>query len=277
MPESFSLAGGADIHKSRLTAWQDKSGSVESQTRQGTKGLSGFSKLNLTRIVVAAILLVTLLVGLMLYFDLHKQLLELLVWFDEQGIWAPLLFVLLMALVVVFLVPGVLLTTGAGFVFGALEGTLYVVIGSTLGAGIAFLLSRHLLGTTIREKLLSHAKLNLVIEALVPHGWKIVLLTRLIPFFPGKISNYAFGAVPVSFTGFIVGSFVGFIPFSLHNAYLGSLAANLATLGQRSADWQPWQWGLYGLGFLVTLFGLYYINRLARRALARYATKTRET
>jgi hypothetical protein len=43
---------------------------------------------------------------------------------------------------------------------------------------------------------MDHARLRVVSEELTPHGWKIVLLTRLIPFFPGKISNYFFGLTP---------------------------------------------------------------------------------
>ena len=37
-------------------------------------------------------------------------------------------------LVVVFLLPGVLFTTGAGFVFGVVEGSIVVLLGTTLGA-----------------------------------------------------------------------------------------------------------------------------------------------
>jgi hypothetical protein len=63
---------------------------------------------------------------------------DLLQWFDAQGAWAPLLFILIMAAVVVLVLPGVLFTTGAGFVFGVVEGTMYVVIGhdARRGAGL---------------------------------------------------------------------------------------------------------------------------------------------
>jgi hypothetical protein len=47
-----------------------------------------------------------------------------------------------MAAVVVLVLPGVLFTTGAGFVFGVVKGSIYVVTGTTLGAVLAFLNSR---------------------------------------------------------------------------------------------------------------------------------------
>jgi uncharacterized membrane protein YdjX (TVP38/TMEM64 family) len=99
------------------------------------------------------------------------------------------LFVVVMALVVVLLLPGVLFTTGAGFVFGIVEGTAYVVTGTVLGAVVAFLIARHLFGERARRFVLERSRLRLLSEEAVPHAWKVVLLTRLIPFFPSKLAN----------------------------------------------------------------------------------------
>ncbi|MHB1439054.1 MAG: hypothetical protein ACYCVX_16115, partial [Thiobacillus sp.] len=56
-----------------------------------------------------------------------------------------------------------------------------------------------------------------------------------------------------------------------HNAYLGSIAADLSTLGARSADRSPLEWTLYGAGFVAAVLAVVILSRLARRALARYA------
>ncbi|MDZ7581671.1 MAG: TVP38/TMEM64 family protein [Deltaproteobacteria bacterium] len=218
-------------------------------------------------------LFVAALLALLIHFGAHEQVLRLLKWFDAQGAWAPLLFILIMAAVVVLVLPGVLLTTGAGFVFGVVEGSIYVVMGTTLGATLAFLIARYLFGQRARSFVMARAKLQLVSEELTPHGWKIVLLTRLIPFFPSKISNYFFGLTPFSLRGFVGGSLLGFIPFSIHNVYLGSIAADLTTLGARSLGRTPLEWTLYGAGFVATVVAVVYLSRLARRALARYRDK----
>jgi uncharacterized membrane protein YdjX (TVP38/TMEM64 family) len=175
-----------------------------------------------------------------------------------------------MAAVVVLLLPGVLFTTGAGFVFGVVEGSLYVIVGTTLGATLAFLIARHLFGQRARQFVMARSRLHVVSKELTPHGWKIVLLTRLIPFFPSKISNYFFGLTPFSLRGYVGGSLLGFIPFSVHSVYLGSIAANLSTLGGRSADRTPLEWALYGAGFVAAVAVIVVLNRLARRALDRY-------
>lgn len=223
--------------------------------------------------IAASILFVAAVLAIMVYFGAHEQVLHLLEWFEAQGSLAPLFFVLIMAAVVVLLLPGILFTTGAGFVFGLAEGSLYVVVGTTLGATLAFLIARYLFGTRARQFVMAHARLRVVSEEMTPNGWKIVLLTRLIPFFPGKISNYFFGLTQFPLRGYVGGSLLGFIPFSIHNVYLGSIAADITTLGVRNLDRSPLQWSLYGAGFVATVIAILYLNRLARRALARYAEK----
>jgi uncharacterized membrane protein YdjX (TVP38/TMEM64 family) len=225
--------------------------------------------------IAVSVLFVAAVLAVLIYFDTQAQVLQLLEWLDAQGVWGPLLFILVMILVVVLVLPGVMFTTGAGFVFGVVEGTIYVVIGTTLGATLAFLIARYLFGARARRFILAHARLKLVSEELAPQGWKIVLLTRVVPFFPFKLSNYFFGLTSFSLRGFVLGTFAGVIPFSLHNVYLGAIAADIATLGGRSAERTPLQWTLYGAGFLATIALLVYLNRLARRALAKY-TKTME-
>lgn len=227
--------------------------------------------------LVASIAFVTALVGVLVYFDIHEHMLRLLRWVEAQEPWAALLFVLLMAAAVVLLLPGIFFTAGAGFVFGVVEGSIYVVLGTTLGAAIAFLIARYLFGKRAARFIVEHSRLHAVNREMAQHDWQVVLLTRLIPFFPSKISNYFFGLTTFSFHGYVFGSLIGFIPFSVHNVYLGSIAADLATLGERQLGRTPLEWVLYGLGFVATVFAVIYFNRLARRALARYTHEEEST
>lgn len=220
--------------------------------------------------IAAGILFVGLILVVLVYFDLHEQLVELLEWIDAQGAMTGLYFILLMAAVVVLLLPGIFLTTGAGFVFGVFEGTVLVVAGTVIGASLAFLIARHLFGERASRFIVSHSNLQVVSDEMARHDLKVVMLTRLIPFFPGKISNYFFGLTKFTFKGFVLGSLIGFIPFSLHNVYLGSITADLASLSRGEVERSPLQWALYGLGFVATIVALLYFNNLARRALAAY-------
>lgn len=217
-----------------------------------------------------SIISVFAIVGVLYALGVHRQVLDLLHWVDRQGAWAAIMFIAIMALAMVLLLPGVLLTTGAGFVFGVVEGTTYVVVGTTLGAAVAFLIARYFLGEQTHIYIQNRVGLLAVSREMAPHGWKIVLLTRLIPFFPGKLSNFLFGLTNFSFGGFVAGTSIGVIPFSLHNVYLGSLAADLSTLGARESARTPLEWSIYGAGFVGTVVAVVVFNRLARRALERY-------
>jgi uncharacterized membrane protein YdjX (TVP38/TMEM64 family) len=222
----------------------------------------------------AGIVFVGLLLVVLVFFDVHEQLLALLEWIETQGAMAAVYFIVLMAVVVVLLLPGIFLTTGAGFVFGVIEGTVLVVVGTVLGASLSFLIARYLFGERASRFIVRRSNLQVVSEEMARHDLKVVLLTRLIPFFPSKIFNYFLGLTKFTFKGFVLGSLIGFIPFSLHNVYLGSIAADLASLSRGEIERSPLQWAFYGLGFVATIVALLYFNNLARRALAAYAQES---
>ena len=223
--------------------------------------------------LVITVVLVMAGVALLFHFDLDEHVVPFLEWLKSQGAWAPLIFILVDALVVVLVLPGVLLTLGAGFMFGIVYGGAYVVIATTLGGTLAFVIARRFLATTrLARYLLSNPRF-LPITNLSQRrgwGWGIVLLTRLVPFFPFKLSNYYFGLAGFSLRDFCVGTFWGIMPFTFFNVYLGSLAADLTMLRAQRLERTPLQWFLYGLGFLVVLALLIYGTRRARRMLGTY-------
>ncbi len=57
------------------------------------------------------------------------------IWVDSHGLWGKVSFVVMVFLqVVIALIPGEPLEIGAGYAFGAVEGTLLTVIGTLLGS-----------------------------------------------------------------------------------------------------------------------------------------------
>ncbi|BCX88719.1 hypothetical protein MIN45_P1088 [Methylomarinovum tepidoasis] len=210
-------------------------------------------------------LAVGLIVALLVAFDWHDEVIRWLQWIDRQGVWTPLLFIVLMALVVVLLLPGVFFTIGAGFVFGVVKGTVYVVLGTTLGAAIAYAIAHRFFGERAARWLAQRLHLKLMAEEMIERGFQIVLLSRLVPFFPSKLANYFFGLTGVRFKDFVLGTLIGIVPFSLHNVWLGAMAA----LGLKGVT-SPLQWGLYLLGFGATVALIFHLQRIARDALEKY-------
>ena len=209
-------------------------------------------------------------VGWMIRADAQAVLLELLGWIEGLGPLGPAILILLETVTVVFVLPGIVLTLGGGYLFGFVAGTLYMMTGTTLGATLAFLIGRWFFGERMRRYVLEHPKLGLISDEFTPEGWKIVLLTRLIPLFPYKLSNYFFGLIGFRLWHFVLGTVVGLLPITMVLVYAGSLAHDLTTLGVDTATRSPLVWALYVAGLVAAIIAVAYITRHARRALDRY-------
>lgn len=187
---------------------------------------------------------------------------------QQWGAVGALAFIALYAVAAVAFVPGSLLTLGAGFVYGVVQGSFYVFIGASLGAVLAFLVGRYLARDWVARKIQTNSKFKAIDEAVGQAGFKIVLLTRLSPVFPFNLLNYAFGITGVSLRDYALGC-VGMLPGTVLYVYLGSLAGDLATLGTETPDANPaLQWAVRGIGFAATLAVTLYVTKIARKALA---------
>lgn len=221
-------------------------------------------------IIIGSALFVGAVLGALIYFfDLQSHVRNLLEWIDARGVWAPILFILIDIVIVMVLFPGVLITMGAGFLFGVVMGSIYIIIATTIGAVFAFILARYLFTEQTVEYLRSYPRLNFVDQLLAAEGWKIVFVTRLIPFFPFKLSNYLFGLTKFKLWDFFIGTFFGIWPITIFNVYVGSITADLSTLGTPSTKTNL-EWGFYISGFVITIFAVIYISHRARLALKKY-------
>lgn len=225
-----------------------------------------------TRPLIYALLFGIGLIGILLAVGIEDVLLLVVDWLEARPRTAPLLFILVHALAVVLLIPGILFPLASGFLFGAGWGTVISIAGKTLGSFIAFLISKHFLRGRTVEFLLEHPKLRVLDRQLPKSGWKMVLLIRLVPVIPYKLSNYLFGLTRFGHRSFLLGTLIGTIPFSFLNAYIGSLAASLTHLGRRPPPADPLQWTLYIGGLVVAVVAAIVIIRVARQELLEAST-----
>src|SRR3989304_1133273 len=112
------------------------------------------------------------------------------------GARPPAIYLPLYALSACLMFPGLPVTFAGGIIFGPLWGVVYVAIGATLGASLAFLIARYM-GRDWVESMLHGGRLKELYDRTEAEGWKIVAVTRLIPIFPYNFLNYAFGLTRV--------------------------------------------------------------------------------
>ena len=154
-------------------------------------------------LVLVAVFLVARFTGLSEYLSLDGVD-RLRGWVLGFGALAPLVFVLLYVIATVAFLPGTPLSLLAGLVFGPVLGTLWVVIGATIGATLAFLIGRYAARNLVRTWTANNERIRKLDEGVERQGWRMLLITRLVPLFPFNLQNYAYGL-----TGIGLGVYVG--------------------------------------------------------------------
>ena len=188
-------------------------------------------------------------------------------WVDGLGLWGPVVFVLGYIVATVAFVPGSLLTLGAGAIFGLVQGTALVLLGATLGASAAFVVSRYVARGAVERRLAGNARFAAIDRAVGEQGRKIVFLLRLSPVFPFNLLNYALGLTRVRYPDFLVAS-AGMLPGTLLYVYYGKVAGDVARLaGGAGVERGAAYYAVLGLGLAATIVVTTVVTRTARRAL----------
>ena len=191
---------------------------------------------------------------------------NVLLWVQNLGSLGAIAFISIYIVATVALVPGSILTLGAGLIFGVVWGSVYVLVGAVVGETCAFLLGRYLLRNWIEDRIAQNRTFAALDRALKRSGLKIILLTRLSPIFPFSLLNYAFGITKISLKDYFLGS-IGMIPMTVVYVYFGSLAGDLATIGSASQLAPELQGIIKIIGFLATISCTLYLTRIARQVL----------
>lgn len=226
-------------------------------------------------VMLLSVATVLVLLYLIQQLELENTWLLLLQQMEASGWWGQLLFITVVSVCVVTLIPSVLLTLGAGMLFGLFKGSLMIVVAETIGAYVAFLLGRRVLSARLAILLEKRTRIQAVLELPGRRDWCLVALTRMLPFFPFKFSNYFFGLTPLTGKSYVFGTFIGLWPITLFNVYLGSIASDLIALQAVGSVTTPCQWMIYCAGLTFTgIVMLLAIRRATREIDKRAATIT---
>ncbi|MPZ21520.1 MAG: hypothetical protein GEV06_27060 [Luteitalea sp.] len=207
---------------------------------------------------------------LVLRLPVAQAVVDLVTWIRGAGATGVLVFALVYVTAVVALLPGSILTLGAGFLYGPLVGTLLVSPVSVAAATVAFVLGRTAARDWIAQRMAGVGRFDAVDRAVGHEGFKIVLLLRLSPLFPFALLNYALGLTRVRLRDYVIASWIGMLPGTVLYVYLGSLLTSATQLASGAAthDSSATQL-LYWGGLVATGLVAWLVTRTARRALHR--------
>ena len=221
---------------------------------------------------IKLILFITIIVTLFfasIWLPLGSIIQNFVSWVKELGPLGMGVFALAYVFTTILMLPGLIFTLSAGFLYGPLYGFLIVSPASVVGATCAFLLGRYAFGDWVNAKIAKNQKFTNISEAVAREGFKIVFLLRLSPLFPFNLLNYGLGLTKVSTTRYILASFLGMIPGTFMYVYIGSIATHIEDIIRGNTNQTGGQTILYWIGLLATLIVTIVITKIAKKALSK--------
>src|SRR6266436_6720048 len=183
------------------------------------------------------------------------------------GAWSAVCYPLLFAGCNILLLPGGILSVGAGFFFGLWWGFFIVLLGNSIGAAVSFGLS-HWFGTRYLSPRFSRRPMLQVLEkAVARDAWKIVFLCQLHPLFPTSLLNYLFGLTRIRFWPYMLWTAVGRAPGLFLYTYLGTLGQLGLNLARRRSHPRIVEYWTWVGAFAITVLLFIFLTRMALRAL----------
>lgn len=168
-------------------------------------------------------LLLAIAIGLVIWlsrsvFDVEAE--DIRSWILSFGLWAPVVYIIVYTIRPLIFFPASVLSIAGGLAFGAWMGTLYTIIGATLGAMLSFLVAKSVgKSITTKDWTGNAAKFQKQMEQ---NGFLYVLLFRLIPVINFDLISYMAAIAKVRFTSFALATLIGIIPGTFAYNFLGS-------------------------------------------------------
>jgi len=147
-------------------------------------------------------------------------------WIVGLGVVAPLVFIAIYAVATVTFLPGTPLSLLAGLLFGPVFGAVWAVIGATIGATLSFLVGRYGARGLVESWTASNDRVRRLDEGVERHGWRMLLLTRLVPVFPFNLQNYAYGLTKIGLGTYVLLTAVCIIPGAAVYTFAGGSLAS---------------------------------------------------
>ncbi len=162
--------------------------------------------------------------------NLKQQQGALTQFYQKQPLSTTLYFFFFYIAATALSLPGAaVLTLAAGALFGLIMGLVIVSFASTIGATLAFLVSRFLLRNTIEQKFSSQlADIN---SGLEKEGVFYLFTLRLIPIFPFFLINLIMGLTKMKASAFYLVSQIGMFAGTLVYVNAGTQLASIQSVG----------------------------------------------
>lgn len=141
---------------------------------------------------------------------------------NSFGVIAPLVYIGFYIVATVFFLPGLPVTMLSGLAFGPIWGVVYASIGAVIGVSFAFLIARYVARSMVEGWVHGNAQFRRIDEGVQRQGWRMLMVTRLVPLFPFNLQNYAYGLTKIRFSTYLFVSWICMLPGTAAYVQLGA-------------------------------------------------------
>ncbi len=140
---------------------------------------------------------------------------------DRWTILAAIVYAAAYAVLIGLSIPvGAVATITAGFLFGAVYGTIVTVVGASLGAIAIFMVAKSSFGDPLARR--AGPALRAMEDGFRENAFNYLLVLRLVPLFPFWLVNLAPAFLGVSLRAYALATVIGIIPATLVFAGVGN-------------------------------------------------------
>merc|ERR1712130_12146 len=200
-------------------------------------------------------------------------------WMQDNAVLGAFAFIGVYWFCTVFMIPGSILTLGAGFVFraalnnqwlGILIATIIVWVGATIGAITAFILGRFVLREKVASYKDKYESFDIVDQVVEQNGFKVTLLLRLSPIIPFNLFNYFMGLTSVTLKAYAAAC-IGMLPGTLAYCFIGGTLSALTDASQVGFS-NPTVLIVTIAGTVIAVIGMVYVGFIAKREFNKLAS-----
>ncbi len=219
---------------------------------------SRFNKLNFIKITVICIIVILFIV-IYKYYDYIKisNIKKLIIFIDQYKIFAPIIYLALFVLSSLFFMPVLPFVILAGLVFGPLIGFILAGIGTILASSLLFVIPRYVIRSSVENWINENDKIKKIDRGVKKHGWRMVVITRTVPFFPFNLQNFAYGLTDIRYSTYIIITGVCMIPCNIIYTFFGYSILN----GQMNVKKIFMYIGIVSIIFVISSLIPKWVNR----------------
>ena len=160
--------------------------------------------------------------------NLKNELDSFKTYYGQHKVLTMAIYVVVYILVTALSLPGaVIMTLAGGALFGLFYGLILVSFASTIGATLAFLVSRYMFKDWVQNKFSS--KLLAINKGIEKEGGLYLFTLRLVPVFPFFVINLVMGVTTIRTAVFYMVSQVGMLPGTFVFINAGTQLAKIET------------------------------------------------